>query len=594
MGLKHLKVRTKMALLGAATVIAMIVMCLIFSNGMYEISQLSTDEMETVVNSRYDAEIKKQVDTAISMLNHVYSDYEEGESTLEEAKIKGAHILRDMRYGEEGYFWADTYEGESVVLLGNETEGTNRYEATDVQGNFYVKDFISNGKQSEGGYTDYYFVKEGETEELPKRAYTKAFEPFEWVVGTGNYIDDIAIQIQEYSEQQNAFIGTKIKTALFMGFVLILLVALFIILISREIISSLKKAVGYNNLLGSGDFSTDLPDAFLARKDDFGNLARTMNQMKKNISTLIGQIHEESDSIKDAAMDINNEVSSVNGEMETVSATTEELAASMEEVAAASQEIIAMSQEINASSQTISKKSEEASHRVDEIAKRAGEAMEFAENDHKAASNISGRIRNDLGQALENVKVVEQINVLSEAIMSITSQTNMLSLNASIEAARAGEAGKGFAVVADQIRVLAEQSKQAVVDIQTITGQVNEAVDELASDAKELLEFVSKDVSRSYRSFEDTAQAYKDDSQYIDALITEFKDESGHLAQAIDGIMTAIEEVSTSTDEGAKGTTDIAQRISDVVLKTEKMTHSAAHTNERVEILGDEVGKFKI
>lgn len=592
--MKHLKVRTKMALLGAATVIAMIVMCLIFSNGMYEISQLSTDEMETVVNSRYDAEIKKQVDTAISMLNHVYSDYEEGESTLEEAKIKGAHILRDMRYGEEGYFWADTYEGESVVLLGNETEGTNRYEATDVQGNFYVKDFISNGKQSEGGYTDYYFVKEGETEELPKRAYTKAFEPFEWVVGTGNYIDDIAIQIQEYSEQQNAFIGTKIKTALFMGFVLILLVALFIILISREIISSLKKAVGYNNLLGSGDFSTDLPDAFLARKDDFGNLARTMNQMKKNISTLIGQIHEESDSIKDAAMDINNEVSSVNGEMETVSATTEELAASMEEVAAASQEIIAMSQEINASSQTISKKSEEASHRVDEIAKRAGEAMEFAENDHKAASNISGRIRNDLGQALENVKVVEQINVLSEAIMSITSQTNMLSLNASIEAARAGEAGKGFAVVADQIRVLAEQSKQAVVDIQTITGQVNEAVDELASDAKELLEFVSKDVSRSYRSFEDTAQAYKDDSQYIDALITEFKDESGHLAQAIDGIMTAIEEVSTSTDEGAKGTTDIAQRISDVVLKTEKMTHSAAHTNERVEILGDEVGKFKI
>lgn len=592
--MKHLKVRTKMALLGAATVIAMIVMCLIFSNGMYEISQLSTDEMETVVNSRYDAEIKKQVDTAISMLNHVYSDYEEGESTLEEAKIKGAHILRDMRYGEEGYFWADTYEGESVVLLGNETEGTNRYEATDVQGNFYVKDFISNGKQSEGGYTDYYFVKEGETEELPKRAYTKAFEPFEWVVGTGNYIDDIAIQIQEYSEQQNAFIGTKIKTALFMGFVLILLVALFIILISREIISSLKKAVGYNNLLGSGDFSTDLPDAFLARKDDFGNLARTMNQMKKNISTLIGQIHEESDSIKDAAMDINNEVSSVNGEMETVSATTEELAASMEEVAAASQEIIAMSQKINASSQTISKKSEEASHRVDEIAKRAGEAMEFAENDHKAASNISGRIRNDLGQALENVKVVEQINVLSEAIMSITSQTNMLSLNASIEAARAGEAGKGFAVVADQIRVLAEQSKQAVVDIQTITGQVNEAVDELASDAKELLEFVSKDVSRSYRSFEDTAQAYKDDSQYIDALITEFKDESGHLAQAIDGIMTAIEEVSTSTDEGAKGTTDIAQRISDVVLKTEKMTHSAAHTNERVEILGDEVGKFKI
>lgn len=583
-----------MALLCTTTIFAMVVICLIFSNGMYQINELSSKEMENVINSRYDSEIKKQVDTAISMLNHVYSDYEEGGITLEEAKTKGAHILRDMRYGEEGYFWADTYEGESVVLLGNETEGTNRYEATDVQGNYYVKDFISNGKESDGGYTDYYFTKEGETVELPKRAYTKAFEPFEWVVGTGNYIDDIAVQVQEYYDQQNAFIGKRIKSAFLTGFVLILAVAIFIILISKEIISSLKKAVSYNNLLGNGDFSTELPNAFISRKDDFGSLAKTMNQMKNNISSLIGQIHTESDKIKDAATDINQEVSAVNGEMETVSATTEELAASMEEVAAASEEIIAMSHEINSTSQNISSKAGEASERVTEIAKRAEEAMQFTINDHKAASNISGRIREDLGQALENVKVVEQINVLSEAIMSITSQTNMLSLNASIEAARAGEAGKGFAVVADQIRVLAEQSKQAVVDIQTITGQVNEAVGELASDAKELLEFVSTDVSKSYSSFEETVQAYKDDSEYIDALVTEFSEESDHLTEAIGSIMTAIEEVSTSTDEGAKGTTDIAQRISDVVIKTEKMTQSAAHTSERVEVLGHEVEKFKI
>lgn len=594
MVLKNLKVSIKMVLLSVIVILAMVIMGIMFSNGMNEVSQISATEMETIINSRYDSEIKKQVDTAISMLNHVYSDYEEGGITLEEAKKKGAHILRDMRYGEDGYFWADNYQGENVVLLGNSTEGTNRFEAQDVKGNYYVKDFISHGKNPEGGYTDYYFVKEGESEELPKRAYTKAFEPFEWVVGTGNYIDDIAIQIQEYTDSQRARVFEKMKQVIAFGAVLTLIVTLLVFLIARDIISSLRKAVDYNKMLGEGDFSKELPDAFTRRRDDFGILARTMQQMKKNISLLIGQIRQESDTIKDAAENINEEVSSVNEEMETVSATTEELAASMEEVAAASQEIIAMSQEINSSAKNITSKAEEAALRVTEIFKRAEDAMEYTVNDHKAASSIADRIRSNLGKALENVKVVEEINTLSDSIMSITSQTNMLSLNASIEAARAGEAGKGFAVVADQIRVLADQSKDAVANIQTITGQVKQAVSELSGDAKELLEFVSSDVSKSYNSFEDTVQAYKDDSQYMDGLIAEFSDESEHLTQAIEGIMQSIEEVSRSTDEGARGTTDIAQRITDVVQQTERMTHAAAHTNDRAIVLRDEVSKFVI
>lgn len=589
----NLKVRIKMILLGVTVILAMIIICLIFSNGMNEINEISAGEMEAVINSRYDSEIQKQVDTAISMLEHVYSDCEEGEMSLEEAKEKGAHILRNLRYGEDGYFWADNYQGENVVLLGNDTEGTNRYEATDVKGNYYVKDFISNGKAG-GGYTDYYFVKEGQTTELPKRAYTKAFEPFEWVVGTGNYIDDIGIQVQEYAERQTTIIYGKIKEAIIFGLVLILIVGVFILLIAGDIAESLRKAVGYNKTLGEGDFSQSLPEKFLHRKDEFGALAQAMHQMKNNISALIGQIHEESDTIKESADNINGEVAGVNEEMETVSATTEELAASMQEVAAASQEITAMSEEINAAAQNIASKAEDATGRVTEIAKRAEDAMEYTINDHKAASNISDRIRNDLEKALENVKVVEEIDALSDSIMNITSQTNMLSLNASIEAARAGEAGKGFAVVADQIRVLAEQSKEAVANIQSITGQVKQAVAGLSGDAKELLDFVTADVSKSYNSFEETAQAYKDDSKYFDKLLMEFTTESEHLTEAIGGIMQSIEEVSRSTNEGAKGTTDIAERIVGVVQQTERMTSAAAHTNDRAVVLGEEVGKFII
>ncbi|MFQ8877056.1 MAG: cache domain-containing protein [Roseburia hominis] len=123
--------------------------------------------------------------------------YEKCECTLEddysyeEAETRGADLLRELRYGNGGYFWADTYDGENVVLLGSATEGTNRMETKDADGYQMVKEIIRVGQEPDGGYTDYVFPKEGETESSPKRSYSRAFEPFGWVVGTGNYIDYI-------------------------------------------------------------------------------------------------------------------------------------------------------------------------------------------------------------------------------------------------------------------------------------------------------------------------------------------------------------------------------------------------------------------
>ena len=111
------------------------------------------------------------------------------------------------------------------------------------------------------------------------------------------------------------------------------------------------------------------------------------------------------------------------------------------------------------------------------------------ENRQKVQTML-GEIRGRLEQALEEAKVVEQIGVLADSILAITGQTNLLALNASIEAARAGEAGKGFAVVAEEIRVLAEQSKDAVANIQAVTENVDNAVANLANDSNHLLDFV--------------------------------------------------------------------------------------------------------
>lgn len=131
--------------------------------------------------------IKSEVETAVSMLRAIDAKHRHGDMSLDQAKALGADLLRELRYGSDGYFWADTTEGVNVVLYGRkDVEGQNRLEAKDADGVYYVKAFIRKGKDG-GGYVEYLFPKRGQTKAFPKRSYVLLFEPFGWVVGTGYY-----------------------------------------------------------------------------------------------------------------------------------------------------------------------------------------------------------------------------------------------------------------------------------------------------------------------------------------------------------------------------------------------------------------------
>jgi methyl-accepting chemotaxis protein len=131
--------------------------------------------------------IKSEVETALSMLQAIYKKHQQGEMTLAQAKKLGADLLRELRYGDEGYFWAHTTEGISVVILGRkDIEGTSRLDAKDVTGKFFVKEMLAKGKAG-GGYLEYWYTKKGQNEPVPKRSYVLLFKPFGWVVGSGYY-----------------------------------------------------------------------------------------------------------------------------------------------------------------------------------------------------------------------------------------------------------------------------------------------------------------------------------------------------------------------------------------------------------------------
>ena len=131
--------------------------------------------------------IKSEVETAVSMLQAIFAKQQQGEMTLAAAKKLGADLLRELRYGKEGYFWADTEQGVNVVLYGRkDVEGRTRLEAKDQNGIYYIKEFLAKAETG-GGYVEYFFPKKGESRARPKRSYVQAFKPFGWVIGTGYY-----------------------------------------------------------------------------------------------------------------------------------------------------------------------------------------------------------------------------------------------------------------------------------------------------------------------------------------------------------------------------------------------------------------------
>ena len=288
--MKNLKVKYKLLVLAVLMVSAMLCCAFFAVRGMSGIEEQAADTLTQELYGNYDEQIKMQVENAISMLEVYNSKYESGECTLEEAKQQAADMLRELRYGENGYFWADDTEGNCIVLLGNETEGTNRINSQDANGTYYMKDIIANGQQPEGGYSDYEFPKNGETTASPKRGYSKYYEPFGWVVGTGNYTDEIADTLAAESEIIDGITKKWITYLVVCAVILLAALTALIIYIAENIIVPLKLTVDMAQKLEEGDLRVRAGDKLLERKDEFGTLGEAMEVLAQTLDSVLGKV----------------------------------------------------------------------------------------------------------------------------------------------------------------------------------------------------------------------------------------------------------------------------------------------------------------
>lgn len=592
--MKNIKVRTKLTIILALVIILVTFESFISINNMNQLKDKALETMDTSSRQNYDDSIKEQVGVVISLLSEINNEYKAGRYSLDEAKKIAADEIRQMRYGNGGYFWVDQSDGINVVLLGSSTEGTNRMNTKDADGYQMVKEIIRVAVQDGGGYTDYVFPKEGETEPSPKRSYSEYFKPFDWVVGTGNYTDYIDTAIAQQDEEFTSYASSKAISLIICSVCMLIVVAILVALIAIDITKSLRKIKEQFEVIAGGNFATKMQQPMLKRKDDFGQLANALETMRESVRSLLAQVKSEAANIDKVVETIDTNVYNLNAEIEDVSATTEELAASSQETAASAEQINGMTQQIEEAAREIAIRAQDGATESQDIHKRAIKTKDDTVENRQKVKQMMSDIRKNLEQALEDAKVVDQIGVLADSILNITAQTNLLALNASIEAARAGEAGKGFAVVAEEIRVLAEQSKDAVANIQAVTENVNKAVGNLTSDSNRLLDFVDTDIVECLNGFEKMADDYNMDASNINDLVSDFSATSEELVASISNITQAIDGITSASNDSATGTTNIAQKTVVIVKGSEAVMNGAKTAEASAAELRKNVNNFVI
>ncbi|MEA3086234.1 MAG: methyl-accepting chemotaxis protein [Paraburkholderia sp.] len=374
-----------------------------------------------------------------------------GSMPMAEAQKRAMDSIRQMRYGEDGYFMI--FNSRPTILMHTTQPAMNGKDVGDVKdsnGVYYYRDTVDAIKRDGHGFTAYAFPKPGATEASPKISYNVTYQPWDWIIRTGIYVDDV----------DAAFRSTLYQS---LGILLVLAGGLsaIVLLLNRGILRSLGGEPSYAAEIANQIASNDLTAVVKTAPDDRSSLLFSMKRMQEQLTQTIDNIKTSADSIATAT----HQIAAGNRDL---SQRTEEQAASLEETASSMEQLTS----------TVIQNADNAT----QANQLAGKAAQVAEQGGAVVSRV--------------VETMEGINASSARIANIVGiiegiafQTNILALNAAVEAARAGEQGRGFAVVASEVRSLAQRSSVAAREIKEL---IHESVERVRAGAGHVQEAGTK------------------------------------------------------------------------------------------------------
>jgi len=549
--LRNLKISNQIGLIIAAFVV---VLCFDNVVGIFQNRDLIISERRS--------QLVNMVDAAIAVIADYQTQVAAGKMTLAEAQAEVARVIHTMRWGTDGYFFIDRFDGVNVTHVNSALAGTNRMTTQDGYGN-RVQGFIDAARHG-GGFTRYYSAKPGQTELLPKVIYSQGYQPWQWQVSAGIYLDDV----------NQAAINQAVKTAAF-ALAFLAAAAAISFAIGRNLARPIAQLCESVERLRAGERNFTVP--WVELRSEIGKIANAIERARQTMveQEALRAKQEEETARRQAqaqtverltgefltdAEEITNRVFAVASNLEQAA---QGMSANAEQTNRQAITVGAASEQASASVQTVASAAEQLASSIQEIGRQVEQSSRISASASQEASRTNDTVK-------ELAETSSRIGDVVKLINDIASQTNLLALNATIEAARAGEAGKGFAVVANEVKHLASQTAKA-------TGEIGSQIGAVQAATQDAVQAISGIVGR----------------------IGEISRISTAIASAVEEQSAATAEIARNVQQAASGTEEVTTNITGVTKaagETGKVAGqvltSAQSLSQEATQLKDSLGEF--